>query len=113
MDLPLLRVVIREKLADVRLSSAPVPRVWTRPGHGETCDGCGEGVTTAQTMMENRDTAGGGVRLHVACFHVWDGECQMPASQQRLPARSAFRTVGARPMRPWTPSPPFARPATP
>ena len=55
MDQPFLRLLIQEKLADGRLPRAPIPRVWGGPGHGETCDGCGEIVTNAQTVMENLD----------------------------------------------------------
>ena len=47
MDQPTLRLLIQEKLADGRLPRAPIPRVWGGPGHGESCDGCGETVTSA------------------------------------------------------------------
>jgi hypothetical protein len=111
MDQPFVRLLIQEKLADGRLPHTALPRVWGGPGHGETCDGCGEAVTTAQLVMENLDDAGGGVQLHVACFHVWDVERQVPerAPSGRLPARSAFRASGARPG--WSPTAPPARPA--
>jgi hypothetical protein len=72
MDQPILRLLIQEKLADGRLPHAPIPRIWGGPGNGETCDGCGETVTKAQTLMENLDAAGRGVTFHVACFYVWD-----------------------------------------
>jgi hypothetical protein len=112
MDQPFLRLLIQDKLADGRLPRAPIPRVWGGQGHGETCDGCGEIVTNAQMVMENLDDAGGGVQLHVACFHVWDVERQVPGREPsaRLPARSAFRAPGARPG--WSPSAPPARPAS-
>jgi hypothetical protein len=72
MDRPIVRLLIQEKLADGRLPHAHIPRIWGGPGNGETCDGCGETVSKAQTLMENLDTAGRGVRFHVACFYVWD-----------------------------------------
>jgi hypothetical protein len=100
MDQRFLRLLIQEKLADGRFPRAPNPRVWGGPGHGETCDGCGETVTNAQLVMENLDDpAGGGVQLHVACFHVWDVERQVPGREPsvRLPARSGFRAPAARP----------------
>jgi hypothetical protein len=72
MDRPILRLLIQEKLADGRLPHTHIPRIWGGPGNGETCDGCGETVTKAQTLMENLDAAGRGVQFHVACFYVWD-----------------------------------------
>jgi hypothetical protein len=113
MDQPFLRLLIRERLADGRLPRSPIPRVWGGPGHGETCDGCGETVTSAQMVMENLDDAAGGrVQLHVACFHVWDVERQIPGREPsvRLPTRSGFRAPAGRPGRPWAPSAPAARP---
>jgi hypothetical protein len=112
MDQPFLRLLIQEKLADGRLPRAPIPRVWGGPGHGETCDGCGETVTHAQLVMEGPDAKGRGVQFHVGCFHVWDVERQVPGCEPsvRLPARSGFRAPAARPGRPWAPSGPPARP---
>jgi hypothetical protein len=114
MDQPILRLLIQEKLAAGRLPHTPIPRVWGGPGNGETCDGCGETVTKAQTVMENLDAAGCRVRFHVACFHVWDVERQLRGHEPsaRLPARSALRGPSARPNRPWAPSGPPARPAS-
>jgi hypothetical protein len=73
MDHP-IRDLIRERLADGRLPYTPIPRTWGGPGSGETCDGCGKTVTTAQLVIENLDAGGRGVQFHVACFHVWDVE---------------------------------------
>jgi len=115
MAQPFLRLLIQERLADGHLPRAPIPRMWGGPGHGETCDGCGENVTSARMVMENLDdAAGGGVQLHVACFRVWDVEHQVPGREPsvRLPARSGFRAPAARPGRPRAPSAPAARPAS-
>ena len=113
MDQPILRLLIREKLADGRLPHTPVPRVWSGSGSGETCDGCGQTVTEAEMAMEGLDAKGWGVQFHVACFHLWDVERQVPRHEPsaRLPARSAFRALDARPeIRPWSPRAPSARP---
>ena len=112
MEHPFLRLLIQEKLADGRLPSAPLPRAWGGPGNGQTCDGCSETVTAAQTVVEHLDGPGRGVRFHVACFHVWNVERQTAGHEPgaRLPARSAFRAVDARPNRPWAPHAPAARP---
>ena len=81
MDNPTLRILIRDKLADGRLPHDHIPRMWGGPGHGETCDGCGEIVTKTQMLMEglSRDTGarGSGVHFHITCFHVWDVERQV------------------------------------
>jgi hypothetical protein len=113
MDQPILRLLILEKLADGRLPHTPVPRVWSGSGNGEACDGCGETVTSAQVAMEGLDANGCKVQFHVACFHLWDVERQVPRHEPsaRLPARSAFRALDARPrIRPWSPRAPSARP---
>ena len=112
MEQPLLRLLIQEKIADGRLPSAPLSRVWDGPGTGQTCDGCSEPVTHSQTVVENLDAGSRAVRFHVACFHVWNVERQTAGQEPgaRLPARSAFRAVDARPNRPWAPHAPAARP---
>ena len=112
MEQPLLRLLIREKLADGRLPSTLIPRVGDGPGSGQTCDGCSETVTHAQTVVEHLDAGAGRVQFHVACFHVWNVERQVGGHEPgaRLPARSAFRAVDARPNRPWAPHAPSARP---
>ena len=114
MEQPLLRLLIQEKLADGRLPRTPIQRASDGPGVGQSCDGCGEPVTNAQTVVEHRDAAGGGVQFHVACFHVWNVERQAAGREPgvRLPARSAFGAVGARPNRPWAARAPGARPAS-
>jgi hypothetical protein len=114
MEQRLLRLVIQEKIADGRLPSAPLPRVYDGRGTGQICDGCGEPVTQAQTVVENLDAGSRAARFHVACFHIWDVERQMagPAPSARLPVRSGFRAPDARQSRPWAPSAPPARPAS-
>ena len=86
MDQPILRLLIQEKLAAGRLPYTPIPRTWGGPGRGETCDGCGETVTKAQTVMENLDAAGCGFQLHVACFYVWNVERQVYGQRDRSSA---------------------------
>ena len=77
MNQPILRLLIQEKLAAGRLPHNHIPRFWSGPGNGETCDGCGETVTGTQMLMRNLDATGFGVRFHVACFRLWDVERQM------------------------------------
>jgi hypothetical protein len=115
MEPSLFRLLIQEKLADGRLPMAPIPRVGGGRGTGQTCDGCGETVNHAQMVVENLDQTDRAVRFHAGCFHVWNVERQGDGHEPgaRLPARSAFRPLGVRPIRSWAPSPPSARPATP
>ena len=87
MDRPILRVLIKEKLADGRLPHDHIPRMWGGPGNGETCYGCDELVTRAQMLMEGIDTLGHGVQFHVACFYLWDTERQVPGHEPSGPAR--------------------------
>jgi hypothetical protein len=94
MDQPILRLLIHERLADGRLPHTHIPRIWGGPGNGETCDGCGETVTRAQTLMENLDAARCGVQFHVACFYVWNverqmyGQCDRPSPLPSLASRA-------------------------
>ena len=86
MDLTILRLLIREKLADGRLPHDHIPRMWGGHGDGETCDGCGEIVAKAQMVMEGVDARGGGVQFHVECFYLWDAERQPPGHEPSAPA---------------------------
>ena len=112
MDQPTIRLLIQEKLADGRLPRDHFPSIRSRQGHGETCDGCEGTVTRAQILMEISDAMACQVQVHVGCYYVWVVERQAYEREPsgRLPARSAFRALGARPG--WSPAPPPARPAS-
>jgi hypothetical protein len=114
MDQPILRLLIQEKLADGRLPHDPFPSIRSRQGTGETCDGCEGTVTRAQMLMEVLDVRGCRVQVHVGCYYLWVVERQAYGREPgtRLPTRSAFRSPGVRPNRPWAPSAPPARPAS-
>ena len=87
MDQAVLRLLIREKLTTGDLPHTHTPHVGGGPGSGETCDGCGETVTRIQMLMEGPlDAMARGVRLHVACFSVWDAERQVPGHEPSGPA---------------------------
>ncbi len=72
MDQDILRRLIEIKLADGRLPHDNIPRVWGGPSDGDTCNACDETITKAHLVMEGISTEGGGVRLHVQCFYLWD-----------------------------------------
>lgn len=73
-----LRFLIRAKLTDGRLPHDSIPRMWGGPGANEWCDACEETITKEQWVMEGIGAKGGGLRLHVRCFHLWDSERQVP-----------------------------------
>ena len=77
MTQPLIRLLIKEKLAAGRLPHNSVLRYWGGPGHGEICDACEETVTRDQRVIENREDAGGHAQFHVACFYFWNVERQI------------------------------------
>jgi hypothetical protein len=79
MDKPTLRLLIRERLADGRLSHDRFTRVWSGPGNGEICYGCGEMVTKGQMAMGGLDAMGRGAQFHVACLYLWEVERSVPA----------------------------------
>jgi hypothetical protein len=88
MDQP-ISALIREKLVDGRLPHDHFPRIRSRPGNGEICDGCELTVTRAQTMMESLDAKGCRVQFHVGCYYVWVVERQVYGQLDRfsLPSR--------------------------
>jgi hypothetical protein len=76
MEQSVIRVLIQERLAAGRLPHDHIPLIRSATTNGETCDGCEETVTRAQTLIETLDPKGRKVKLHVACFHVRDVEHQ-------------------------------------
>ena len=89
MDQPILPLLIRERLADGRLSHDRFPRVWGGSGNGKTCHGCGETVTQAQRAMVGLDARECGVQFHVACFYLWEVE-------RSVQAQSASAAISSR-----------------
>ncbi len=84
MDKPILRLLIQDKIAEGRLPHERLSYMVAGPGHGETCDGCSVPVTTDQMMMAGWEKKGSGVRFHLACFHVWEVEREMPKHPQPM-----------------------------
>jgi hypothetical protein len=79
MDSLTLRALIRTKLADGRLPTEPMPRVWGGPGNGERCDACEKIITSKELIMEGLPAGGARslIQLHVECFYIWDTERRM------------------------------------
>ena len=74
MEDPTLRLLIRGKLDDGSLPHEGIPRVWGRPGKGESCAACEAIITDVQLLMEGIGSKVGGVKFHLKCFHMWDAE---------------------------------------
>ena len=88
MDSELLRIVIRDKLANGVLPHDSIPRVWGGPGQGERCDGCEEIVAKPQMLMEGISEDSHGIRMHVQCFYIWDNERQAVGHEPSAPSGS-------------------------
>ena len=87
MEQAILRLLIREKLANGGLPHVPIQRTWGLPGQGETCDGCEGTVSAAQILKEGAlDALGCGIRFHVSCFALWDAERQIAGHARSSPA---------------------------
>jgi hypothetical protein len=77
MDEEALCRLIRGKLQNGRLPHAGVPRIWSSPSDGETCDACDTVLAKDQVLMEGvtLDLARSHIlQLHVGCFQVWEHE---------------------------------------
>jgi hypothetical protein len=81
MESEALRLLIRAKLADGRLPSDRLPRVWGGPGNGELCAACGERVTKDHSVLEGSALDGRPFQLHARCFNIWDSERQAPETK--------------------------------
>jgi hypothetical protein len=76
MDQESLRLFIRRKIQNGRLSHAGIRRIWSSPSDGQTCDACDAALAKKQLLMEGI-TLGLGRRrfqFHVRCFQIWDHE---------------------------------------
>jgi len=60
MEVEALRLLIREKLQDGRLSHEQISRVQSRPADGQKCDACEKLITTAQFVVTGTTLAGRG-----------------------------------------------------
>jgi hypothetical protein len=72
-----IRRLIRQRLQSGRLPRDRTIELWLRPGSGQTCDGCGLAITSADPMSPVVCTNHWRLfRLHAGCFTVWDQERQ-------------------------------------
>ena len=82
-----LRILIRNKLASGVLPGHDCTKVFGGVSNGETCDGCGEIVTTTQLVM---DCIGEHypktLQFHVRCFYIWDSERGTPGAAASCPS---------------------------
>jgi hypothetical protein len=76
MEQESLRLFIRRKIQNVRLSHAGIRRIWSSPSDGQMCDACDATLAKKQLLMEGI-TLGLGRRrfqFHARCFQIWDHE---------------------------------------
>ena len=60
-----------------RASSLPSDHtieLWQTPGFGQACDGCGQAITTTDSMYLICADDWRAMRLHEDCFVVWEEE---------------------------------------
>jgi hypothetical protein len=76
MDAEALRLLIRRKLHDRRLTHDGIRTVWSTPSDGETCDACDTVLTRDQSLLEGfpLDLGRRPFQMHVRCFQIWDHE---------------------------------------
>jgi hypothetical protein len=80
LDVDSLRALVRLKLRDGTLPWDSIPRVWGGKGANEICSACGEKVRPEGLVMEGIGEKMAAVQFHVGCFHMWDVERRMPAT---------------------------------
>ena len=76
MEPLILRILIRQKLADGRLPQDSTSRVSGRPSNGEICDACDEQIEPGQFVMQDgsMDATRVALQFHVGCLYAWDTE---------------------------------------
>lgn len=74
-----VRLKVREKLERGALPREKCQVTWFGRGSGLRCEACDEPVSPGQIECECEHPRGHLLRLHQACFVVWDTERQAPA----------------------------------
>ena len=75
MDTEAIRILIRQKLRDGRLTYDSMPRFLGGPGNEERCDACDLPVNEGQLVMEGIASTVSEtkpIQFHVVCFQLWD-----------------------------------------
>ena len=80
VDPDVLRILIRQKLAEGRLPTADIPRTWGGAGNGKVCDACEQVVRKTQMMIRGatEDDQEPDLTFHTQCFYFWDTERKRP-----------------------------------
>ena len=77
MELDQLRSLTRDKLQRGELPRDKCQVTWFGPGVGEPCALCHRAISRTEIECECEQPSGGTLRLHQACFAVWDEERQL------------------------------------
>lgn len=88
-DGPTRRTRIAAKVTTGALPSDTVPRLWGRPGAGETCDGCDEIVGCGALAIESQTAVGRTMVFHAGCFHEWERECKNRQHEREIADRAS------------------------
>ena len=82
MEVEIVRLRIRAKLADGFLPRDNFPRVSGQAGNGEPCDACAESISKTTVEIEGPLFKGAVVRFHVRCFTLWQTERESEENSQ-------------------------------
>jgi len=68
------RQLIRQRIQAGQLPRDHTIELWQGPGFGQPCDGCGLAIMSANQMSLVCAEDWRLIRLHAACFALWDEE---------------------------------------
>ena len=81
MDELNIRARVREMVETGQLPCEESGKVWAGHGSGTHCAACGEPIESTQIEFEVPLGPGAVVRLHRACYRIWQEECEtLPSS---------------------------------
>jgi hypothetical protein len=81
MDELNIRARVREMVETGQLPCDESGKVWAGRGSGTHCAACGEPIESTQIEFEAPLGQATVLRLHRACYQIWQEECQaLPSS---------------------------------
>ena len=86
IDHPNVSSMIRDRLVSGRLPYDSSLCVWGGASLEVTCDACDEVVMKPQLLMAGISKTGRGIRMHVACFSLWDAARRASSAIPSLPS---------------------------
>ena len=92
-----VRQLIRHRIEEGRLPRERTIELWQSPGFGQTCDGCGATITTAETMCLICGDDWRAIRFHRGCFEAWDAERSLGQHDQWTTHQASERATRPKP----------------